>query len=164
MSASLDRSGAVDFVAELVAANVSIATAESLTGGMVAATLAEVPGVSAALRGGAVVYQNDVKASVLNVSPTLLADKGSVDPDVAVEMAAGAARLFGARMALATTGAAGPEPHDGKPVGTVYIAVSLDARTTVKGYLFEGDRKSIREQACTSALALAREALVRMQG
>lgn len=101
----------------------TIAVAESLTGGLVAATIVSVPGASAALRGGVVAYATEVKASVLGVDAGLLARVGAVDPDVADAMAAGVARLLGADYGVATTGVAGPDPQDGHPVGEVWISV-----------------------------------------
>lgn len=101
----------------------TIAVAESLTGGLVAATIVGVPGASAVFRGGVVAYATDVKASVLGVDPGLLGRVGAVDPDVADEMAYGVARLLGADYGLATTGVAGPDLQDGQPVGTVFVSV-----------------------------------------
>ena len=102
----------------------TLAVAESLTGGLVMATLTEVPGVSDVLRGGAVVYATDTKASELGVDGGLLADRGPVDPDVALAMARGVRTRWAADLGLATTGVAGPDPQHDHPVGEVYIAVA----------------------------------------
>jgi len=99
-----------DVVSELVSRGQTLAVAESLTGGLLAATLVEVPGVSKVFRGGLVVYATDLKATLAGVDQTLLAERGPVDPDVARELAAGAARVCGADWGLSTTGVAGPEP------------------------------------------------------
>lgn len=107
------------------AAGASLATAESLTAGQVAAALADVPGASAVLQGGVVAYQNHVKSGVLGVDAALLAERGAVDPEVARQMAAGARRVLGADVGVATTGVAGPEPHQGKPVGTVFVGLAV---------------------------------------
>lgn len=148
-----------DVVQEFIARGATAATAESLTAGLVAATLADVPGASAMLRGGVVCYSSEVKADVLGVSTALLAEAGSVDAGVARQMADGARRVCGADYGVSTTGAAGPEPHDGKPVGTVFVAVSGPTGTTVASYLFGGDRPAIRQAATRAALAGLLEAL-----
>ncbi|MGJ3192495.1 nicotinamide-nucleotide amidohydrolase family protein [Paenarthrobacter nitroguajacolicus] len=139
-------------VAAAIGKNLTVATAESLTAGMVAATLANTPGASGMLQGGVIAYQNSVKAGVLGVSAELLAAVGSVDGAVAEAMADGARRACGADVGISTTGVAGPEPHDGKTVGTVFIGVASDAGVASFQYLFSGDRQSIREQACEAAL------------
>ncbi|WP_458778972.1 CinA family protein [Arthrobacter sp. D3-16] len=137
----------------------TVATAESLTAGMVSAVLADTAGASGMLQGGVVAYQNSVKENVLRVSPELLADVGSVDSGVAAAMAAGARTALGADIGISTTGVAGPEPHDGKPVGTVYIGIATAAGTTGFEYLFTGNRAEIRGQACGAALERLLEAL-----
>ncbi|WP_461189721.1 CinA family protein [Arthrobacter sp. Z4-13] len=137
----------------------TVATAESLTAGMVSAVLADTAGASGMLQGGVVAYQNSVKENVLQVSPELLANVGSVDSDVAAAMAAGARTTLGADIGISTTGVAGPDAHDGKPVGTVYIGIATAAGTTGFGYLFSGSRAEIRGQACGAALERLLEAL-----
>jgi nicotinamide-nucleotide amidase len=137
----------------------TVATAESLTAGMVSAVLADTPGASGMLQGGVVAYQNSVKENVLKVSPDLLADVGSVDSGVAAAMAAGARTALGADIGISTTGVAGPEAHDGKPVGTVYVGIATAAGTTGFEYLFSGSRADIRGQACGAALERLLEAL-----
>ncbi|MDO4240510.1 CinA family protein [Micrococcus sp.] len=106
-------------------AGVTLATAESLTAGLVAAALADVPGASAVLQGGVVAYQNTVKTDLLDVDPDLLASRGAVDPEVARQMAAGARRALGADVGASTTGVAGPESHQGRPVGTVMVGLAV---------------------------------------
>ncbi|GGB97493.1 CinA family protein [Cellulomonas carbonis] len=115
----------------LVAAGLTVAVAESLTGGAVCDALVGVAGASACLRGGVVAYATDVKESVLGVDPVLLARLGAVHPAVAVQMAQGVRRLLAAEVGLATTGVAGPDPQDGHPPGTVHVAVSGPAGTVV---------------------------------
>ena len=115
-------------VAGLVERGVTLATGESLTAGALCGHLAEVPGVSAVLRGGIVAYCNEVKQRLLGVDAELLSAQGAVDPEVAAQMAVGAAQATGAVLGISTTGVAGPEPHQGKPVGTVYIGVAFAAR------------------------------------
>lgn len=100
-----------------------MATAESLTAGDIASTIAGVPGASAVLRGGLVVYAMDLKATLAGVDESLLSTRGAVDPDVARALARGAASRCGADIGLGVTGVAGPDSQDGHPVGEVYIAV-----------------------------------------
>ena len=102
----------------------TLAVAESLTGGLLAATLVDVPGASRVFRGGLIVYATDLKATLAGVPAELLAARGPVDPDVAVALARGARERCGADWGLATTGVAGPEPQDGAAVGTVFVAVA----------------------------------------
>ncbi len=130
----------------------SMATAESLTGGMVGAILTEVPGASATYRGGVVAYATDLKATLLGVASGLLAERGAVDPDVAAAMASGVAFRLGADWGLALTGVAGPDPQDGKPVGTVYVAVSGFGATSLVERVFPGGREEVRRAACKVAL------------
>ena len=135
------------------------ATAESLTAGMVAAVLADTPGASGMLQGGVVSYANSVKADVLGVPAELLDAVGSVDGQVAAAMADGARRICGADIGVSTTGVAGPEPHDGKAVGTVFIGVATAEASTSYPYSFEGSRAEIRALACGAALERLLEAL-----
>jgi nicotinamide-nucleotide amidase len=137
----------------------TVATGESLTAGMIAAVLADTPGASAMLQGGIVAYQNDVKSAVLGVSPELLAEVGSVDGRVAEEMAIGARTLCGADIGVSSTGVAGPDPHDGKEVGRVFIGIATASRSFASAYNFEGNRAEIRGQACAAALEQLLEAL-----
>jgi nicotinamide-nucleotide amidase len=102
----------------------TVATAESLTGGLLGAELTAMPGSSATFAGGIVAYATALKASLLGVPEDLLARHGAVHPEVAVAMAEGVRDRLGATYGLAVTGVAGPEPQDGRPVGTVHLAVA----------------------------------------
>ncbi|MGG5175875.1 CinA family protein [Pseudarthrobacter sp. J1763] len=159
MSLSAVDQLAADVVLSAVRQNLTIATAESLTAGQVAATLANISGASAAFRGGVVAYHNDVKAKILGVDSELLATAGSVDPNVALAMAAGAREACGADLAVSTTGVAGPDPHDGKSVGTVFIAVASATSAEVFEYMFDGDRGQIRAESTEAALRRLFQAL-----
>src|SRR5215813_372923 len=103
----------------LIAGGLTVGTAESLTGGLVAAALTTIPGSSAVVRGGIVAYAADLKNSLLSVPADLLDRVGAVHPDVALAMASGARNRLKATIGVATTGVAGPDPADGQPVGTV---------------------------------------------
>ncbi|MBM7051290.1 CinA family protein [Rothia sp. ZJ1223] len=132
---------------------VQLATAESLTAGLVGATLCDVPGASAVYRGGVISYSSDVKAGVLGVSAQLLKTQGAVDSEVVRSMAQGAARVCEADCAVATTGAAGPEPADGKPVGTVFIGIFCAGETYAYEKKYEGNRQEIRQATVEDVLA-----------
>jgi nicotinamide-nucleotide amidase len=110
-------------VAGLLERRETVAVAESLTAGLVVSRLGAVPGVSAALRGGIVAYATDLKATLLDVPPAVLADHGAVSRETAVAMATGVRVRCRSDWGLATTGVAGPDAQEGKPVGTVFVAV-----------------------------------------
>ena len=138
----------------LVERGETLATAESLTGGLVAATIVEIPGVSAVFRGGLVVYATALKHALAGVPEDLLKERGPVDPDVALALAAGARERCLADWGVATTGVAGPDPQDGKPVGLVYIAVAGPAWATVRELRLAGSRARIRGASVTAVLEL----------
>lgn len=148
-------------VLALVERGLTVACAESLTGGLVCAALTSEPGSSRAVRGGVVGYATDVKASVLGVDARRLADVGPVDALVAEQMAVGAARLLGADVGLSTTGVAGPGPSGGMPAGTVYVAASgpWPGGVTSRRLALEGDRTEVREGSVTAVLGLLDELL-----
>jgi nicotinamide-nucleotide amidase len=138
----------------LVRRQLTVATAESLTGGLVCATLTTVPGASAVLRGGVVAYATDLKAALLGVPSPLLAERGAVDPDVAAAMADGVRDRLGAAVGIATTGVAGPDPAEGKPPGTVHVAVSSKAGRITRTLLLTGGREEIRHDTVERCLSL----------
>ncbi len=146
-------------VHELVERRQTMATAESLTGGLVAATIVEIPGVSSVYRGGMVVYATELKHTLAGVPRDLLDDRGPVDPDVARELATGVRERCGADWGLATTGVAGPEPQDGVPVGLVYVAVAGPQGATVRELRLEGNRAAVRTGSATAVLTLLVESL-----
>lgn len=141
----------------------TVATAESLTGGEVAATLVDVPGASRSLRGGVVAYATDVKGSLLGVDADLLAAHGAVHPEVARQMAERVRDVVGADVGLGTTGVAGPEQQDGFSPGTVHVAVATPRGTVVRSLALTGDRAEIRTATCVAVLREA-EAAVRGDG
>jgi nicotinamide-nucleotide amidase len=132
----------------------TVAVAESLTGGLVAAALTDVPGASVSFRGAVVTYATELKAALLGVDPVMLARHGAVYAPVAAAMAAGVRQRLGATYGVATTGVAGPEPSDGQPVGTVHIAVSAEDDTVVRTIALAGDRHGIRRLTVEHALGL----------
>ncbi|MQY15397.1 putative MG115-like protein [Streptomyces sp. RB5] len=133
----------------------SLAVAESLTGGLVAAALTAVPGASRTFRGSVTAYATDLKRDLLGVPGDLLADRGAVDGEVARQMAAGVRWRLGADWGLSTTGVAGPEPQDGQPVGTVFLAAAGPGGQNEQVRLsLEGDRDEIRAATVLAALEL----------
>jgi nicotinamide-nucleotide amidase len=137
----------------------TLACAESITGGGVAARLTGVPGASGVFVGSAVVYTSEAKEGVLGVSPETLEDPGPVSEECAREMAAGARRVFGADLALALTGAAGPEPHGGAPPGVIWIALDGADVSHARGFQVPGERDRVRRWAEQAALDLVRRHL-----
>jgi nicotinamide-nucleotide amidase len=146
-------------IERLTALGQTVAVAESLTGGLVAAALTSVPGSSAAVRGGIVAYATPLKAALLGVPGDLLAARGPVDPDVAAAMAAGVRDRLGASYGLATTGIAGPGPADGHPQGMVFVAFDGPARRGGEGLDLPGDRAAVRAATVEAVLSLLVRAL-----
>ena len=138
----------------------TIATAESLTAGLVAATLAAVPGASSVLRGGIVAYATDLKTALLGVPEGLLARGGAVQPAVAEAMAVGARARTGADYALACTGVAGPDPQDGHPVGEVHVAVASEGAVRTHSLALAGSRDDIRHGTVLVVLGMVLDALL----
>lgn len=145
-------------VGVLTARGETVAVAESLTGGLVVATLVGVPGASTVVRGGVVAYATPVKATVLGVDADLLASNGAVDPEVARQMASGVRTALAvdgvpATWGISTTGVAGPDPQDGKPVGTVFVGIASAERSVATELHLEGDRAAIRSATVSELLA-----------
>lgn len=146
----------------LRAAGLTVAVAESCTGGLVAKRLTDVPGSSDYFLGGVTAYANRVKSEVLGVPAEMLAAHGAVSPEVAAAMAEGVCRLVGADCALSTTGVAGPDGgSEAKPVGLVHIGSVVHEVTQVERFHFPGQREHIRERAAYAALDLLRRRLLR---
>jgi nicotinamide-nucleotide amidase len=135
---------AAEIIEVLTGRGQTVAVAESVTGGLVAATLTSIPGSSLAFRGGIVAYATNLKAKLLGVREDLLAEHGPVHPEVAAEMAIGVRNRLDATFGLATTGVAGPGPADGKPAGTVFVAVAGPRQAAVSGLEMAGDRQEVR--------------------
>jgi nicotinamide-nucleotide amidase len=157
---SEDGSLVDDQVAQLLAGR-RIATAESCTGGLLAARLTDRPGSSAYVAGSVVAYANEAKTELLGVEPDLIATHGAVSDPVAEAMAVGALNRFGADTAIAITGIAGPGGGtDDKPVGTVCFTVRLaDGETFTRTIRLPGDRSDIRERSTTVAMHMLRRVL-----
>ena len=143
----------------LTATGQTVAVAESLTGGLVAAALTSVPGASVVVRGGVIAYATEVKTALLGVPADLLARYGAVHPDVAAAMASGVRQRLGATYGAATTGVAGPGPAEGKPQGTVFVAIDGPGGTAGIALELAGDRWQVREGSVRSVLSLLVSAL-----
>lgn len=143
---------AAELVRRAVARGVTVGTAESLTGGALASAIVTVSGASACFEGAVVSYSHAVKERVLGVSHELLEERGAVDPQVAVAMARGARERLGVDWAVSTTGVAGPEPHDGHPVGTVFVGIAGPGVERVERLDLSGDRAEIRQATVGRAL------------
>jgi len=133
-----------ELVRALARAGQTVATAASLTAGLLAATIAGVPGASAVLRGGLVVYATDLKHSLAGVSDEVLATEGPVAASTAEQLAVGARLRCGADWGIGLTGVAGPDSPDGHPVGTVFLGLAGPGHTEVMRLTLRGDRWTIR--------------------
>ncbi|MEU9444815.1 CinA family protein [Streptomyces sp. NPDC048304] len=160
-------SKATELVRLLTVRGETLAVAESLTGGLVAAEITSVPGASKVFRGSVTAYATELKHELLGVDATLLAQRGAVDPQVAGQMATGVRKALGADWGIATTGVAGPEPQDGRPVGTVFVAVDGPLTSQpgsagggkVEALRLNGSRAEIRMESVRSVLAVLFEQL-----
>jgi nicotinamide-nucleotide amidase len=147
-----------EVVALLTSRGLTIAVAESLTGGLLVAELIGTPGASAVVNGGVVAYNTALKHSVLGVDAGLLAERGAVDAEVARQMASGvrsALAVHGraADIGISTTGVAGPDPQDGKPVGTVYLGFAIGTEVVSVALQLSGTRDGIRNAVVSESLA-----------
>ena len=152
-------SAAADLIAELTRRGLTIAVAESLTGGLLVAELIAVPGASVVVRGGVVAYATELKAQLLGVDAALLAASGPIDPEVAKQMAAGVRERLGADIGMATTGAAGPDPQDGHAPGEVWLGFAIGDDVTAVGLALGGDRAAIRRDTVSETLSRVRALL-----
>jgi nicotinamide-nucleotide amidase len=143
----------------LGAAGQTLACAESITGGGVGARITSVPGASEVFIGSAVVYRNEAKRAILDVSAETLEGPGPVSEPCAREMAAGARRVFGTNLGLSLTGAAGPDAHGGAPPGVIWIALDGEAVAHARGFQVPGERDRVRRWAEQAALDLVRRHL-----
>jgi len=141
----------------------TLASAESLTGGLVAGALTDVAGSSQTFRGGVVSYATDLKASLLGVDAALLRRRGAVHPEVAAAMARGVRERLGATYGVATTGVAGPDPQDGRPPGEVHVALAGPEAgrfgVAVASLALAGDRAAVRAETVRRALLLVADTL-----
>ncbi len=134
---------------------VTLSTAESVTGGLISSLIVSHAGASRFFKGGAVTYSNESKESILGVDHSTLLSRGAVSAETALEMAAGAMRIFGSSAALSTTGIAGPSGATAeKEVGLVFIAACTPSGASVSRFIFQGGREDIRQAATLEALRI----------
>lgn len=152
-------SNAAVLIEELARLGHTLAVAESLTGGLVAAELTSVPGASRVVRAGITAYATDCKASLLGVPSDVLDVDGAVSGRTALAMAQGVAERAQATWGISTTGVAGPDTQEGKPVGLAFIGVSGPGTSLVTEFHLLGDRSSVRTQCVASAIATCLDAL-----
>ena len=139
-------------VAALLRRGETVAVAESLTGGLLAGAITDVPGASAVFRGAVVAYATDLKADLLGVDSDVLAAHGPVCGEVAIQMATGVRARLGAVWGLATTGVAGPDPQGDQPPGVVWLGLAGPSGSTAWLELIQGDRPFVRAGAVQAAL------------
>ena len=139
--------------------DLTVAVAESMTGGLLAAALADLPDSSHRFLGGVVSYRTDKKMDLLGVSEEVIARDGVVSRPAARLMADAARRLFHSGVAISVTGVAGPQRQEDKPVGLTYIGVALDGRTEVREYRWPGGRAANRVASVEAAISFAADLL-----
>lgn len=150
----LDEPLEAQLLRQLTSRGLSLAVAESLTGGMLAAALTSVPGASGFFRGGVVAYSDMAKMKVLSVPESMIQSVSAVSAEVAAAMARGALGLFGVDVAVAVTGEAGPISASGRPVGTVYLAMCSRDELRIARLDLPGNRETIRRRVVEQTLAL----------
>lgn len=138
------HASALRLVHVLADAGLTVATCESLTGGLVGATITSIPGASAVFRGGLITYASDLKAALAGVDAQWIVEHGVVNDTTARQMATGCAHTCQADLGLACTGVAGPDRQDGQRPGTVHIAVAHDAQVFTRQLSLSGERKAVR--------------------
>ena len=159
-AAGVEHDPRVADVHRLLAARVAtVAVAESLTGGLLGATFTAVPGASQTFRGGVIAYATDLKERLLDVPGPLLDAEGPVSAHVAAAMAAGVRDRLQATYGVALTGVAGPDAQNGKPPGTVFVAVAGPGDGQVRELTVAGDRRAVRAAAVSAAIDLLRDLL-----
>ncbi|TAK33335.1 MAG: CinA family protein [Chloroflexota bacterium] len=140
----------------------TLAVAESCTGGLLGSLVTDVPGSSAYFVGGVVSYANEAKRRLLGVPDEMLRQQGAVSEDVALAMARGARELFQVDVALAVTGIAGPAPETSKPVGLVYVALAASDLESCREFRWTGDRIANKRRSAEAALQLLLDYLERL--
>lgn len=157
VTADVTADATAELIAQLTARHLTIAVAESLTGGLLVAELVRIPGASVVVRGGIVAYDSGLKRSLLKVDSSVLNVHGPVHADVAKQMAVGVRTLLAvnevrADIGVATTGVAGPGPDGGHPAGTVFIGLSKGTGSWVVPLQLAGDRAEIRAETVRRAI------------
>ena len=138
--------------------NLTVTSAESCTGGMIASSIVSTSGSSAIFKSSVVTYSNDMKSKILNIPLKLITQNGAVSNIIAYKMASNVLKAMNADLSIAVTGIAGPNGGNiDKPVGLVYIGIGTKTNVVTKKYLFKGNRLSIRQETTLEALKLSNE-------
>ena len=143
----------------LIQKNLTLASCESLTGGLFAAVFTETAGVGQVFKGGLVVYSNEAKIKLAKVSPSVLEKNGAISVECAKEMATNAQQLLGTDLAISFTGNAGPTSQENKPVGLVYVCLAIKDKVIVKELQFSGSREEIRRKTVEAGISLIKDNL-----
>ncbi|GKQ43067.1 hypothetical protein RD055328_09900 [Companilactobacillus sp. RD055328] len=144
-------------VKKLIDNKQTITAAESLTAGMFLSTIASVSGASAILEGGFITYANSAKINLLNIDENIINDYGVVSEQVAIAMATHSKKMMNSDIGVGLTGVAGPDSLENRPVGTVYIGLSINEQNKAYKFIFFGDRQLIRRKAVIAAMMLIQE-------
>src|SRR5688500_16796918 len=139
--------------------NLTVASCESLTGGLFAALFTETAGIGKIFKGGLIVYSNEAKINLVKVSPATLQEQGAISAKCAEEMAQNTQQLLTTDLAISFTGNAGPATQENKPIGLVFIGLAIKENLTSQTYQFSGSRESIRQQTIKAGIELIRDNL-----
>ncbi len=145
---------AFELIKKLGQHNLTISVAESLTGGLVAASLTQIPGASAVFKGGIIAYRDETKQQVLKVDPALITKFTSISEPVAQSMATNIREIMNTDIGIATTGVAGPDKSEGFAPGIVFVAISIGDHNICQKLELVGDRTQIRDQSVNAIFKL----------
>jgi len=151
---------AYEIIQELGQRHLTISVAESLTGGLVAASLTQIPGASVVFKGGIIAYGDEIKQQVLKVDPALITKFTSISDPVAQSMATNVREIMNTDIGIATTGVAGPDKSDGFAPGIVFVAISIGDHKICQKLELVGDRTQIRDQSVNEIFKLTLSQLV----
>ena len=151
---------AYEIIQKLSQRHLTISVAESLTGGLVAASLTQIPGASAVFKGGIIAYGDEIKQQVLKVDPTLITKFTSISEPVAQSMATNIREIMNTDIGIGTTGVAGPDKSDGFAPGIVFVAISIGDHKICQKLELVGDRTQIRDQSVNEIFKLTLSQLV----
>jgi len=151
---------AYELIQKLGQRHLTISVAESLTGGLVAASLTQIPGASAVFKGGIIAYRDEIKQKVLKVDPALITKFTSISEPVAQSMATNVREIMNTDIGIATTGVAGPDKSDGFAPGIVFVAISIGDHKICQKLELVGDRTQIRDQSVNEIFKLTLSQLV----
>lgn len=152
-----------EFIEILKTKNITLGVAESLTGGLLSATIVNISGASQIYKGAIIAYAPEIKTQLLSVDPQVIQTQGTVCSQVAIQMAKGVKQALQADLTISTTGVAGPGPHENKPAGTVYVGISFMNKETSFLFKTNGNRQEIRCKTVEFCIDKALELLSNME-